>query len=71
MSDYASDFHEQFMDFIEKVKILPNEILFQHDEVLKLVEPIASRLGINLTRVKRLPALEKARVGLFSFFNDR
>ncbi len=71
MSDYRSDFQEQFMTLVEKIKIVPEEILFQHDEPLKWVEPIASRLGIKLTRIEKLPALEKARASLFSFFKDR
>jgi len=71
LSDYQSDFQEQFMSLAEKIKILPNEILFHHEEPLKLVEPIALRLGIKLTQVKELPALEKARASLFSFFKDR
>jgi hypothetical protein len=71
LSDYQSDFQAQFIDLVEKMKALPDEVLFRNEEPLKLVEPIASRLGIRLTRVESLPALEKARNSLFSFFAER
>ena len=71
MPDYASDFQEHFMALVEKINVLPDEILLQHDEPLELAEPIASRLGIRVTRVKELPALQKVRTGLFSYFNNK
>ena len=69
--NYESDFLDQFLDLVEKVNILPAEIWLQNEEPMKLLEPITSRLGIKLTRVNRLPALEKVRNSLFSFFSER
>jgi len=71
LSDYQSDFYDQFLGLVEKIKVLPDEILIQSEEVLRLVEPIASRFGIRVKTAESLPALEKARNGLFSFFADK
>jgi hypothetical protein len=68
LSNYQVDFQDQLMGLVEKLKIIPNEIWFGNEQPLKLSEPIASTLGIKLTRVNRLPALEKAKKHLFSFF---
>ena len=68
LSNYQADFQDQLMGLVEKLKFIPNEIWFGNEEPLKLSEPIASTLGIKLTRVNRLPALEKAKKHLFSFF---
>jgi hypothetical protein len=66
--NYESDFQHQFMGLMEKVKVIPEEIWLQNEEPVQLLKPIASRLGIKLTRVNRLPALKMARDSLFSFF---
>jgi hypothetical protein len=68
LSNYQADFQDQLMGLLEKLKFIPNEIWFGNEEPLKISEPIASTLGIKLTRVNRLPALEKAKKHLFSFF---
>ena len=68
LSNYQADFQDQLMGLVEKLKFIPNEIWFGNEQPLKLSEPIASTLGIKLTRVNRLPALEKAKKHLFSFF---
>ena len=70
LSDYQTDFQNQFMDLAEKLKLLPNEIWCQNEEPLKLLEPIATRLEIKLKLVNKLPALEKARSHLYSFLNQ-
>jgi hypothetical protein len=68
LSNYESDFRDQFVGLVEKIKMVPREIWLEHEELVKLLIPIASALGIKLMRVDRLPALEKARNSLFSFF---
>jgi len=67
-SNYQADFQDQFIGLLEKLKFFPNEIWSRNEEPFKLSEPIASALGIKLIRVKRLPALEKVKKHLFSFF---
>jgi len=62
------EFAEQFLKFVENFKSLPQEILVKKEETLKLLEPVTSRLGIRLRRVKRLIALEEARTSMSKFF---
>ncbi len=69
-SHYQSDFQDQLIGLLEKAKFPPNEIWFQNEEPLRLSEPIAPRLGIQMKLVNRLPALEKARSHLYSFFEQ-
>lgn len=67
-TEWVYEFPEQFLKFIENIKSLPQEILVKKEETFKLLEPIASRLGIKLRRVRRLIALEEAQTGMFEFF---
>ena len=67
-SDYRLKFPEQFLNFIEKVKVLPSEILVSKEEMFKLLAPASSRLSIKLRWVKRLAAMEEAKDSMFEFF---
>jgi hypothetical protein len=67
-SKYRSEFPEQFLNLMEDLKFLPKEILITKEEMTKLLEPITSRLGINLKLVKKLVAIEKAKHSMFDFF---
>ena len=49
------------------MKTLPQEILVKKEETFKLLKPIASELGINLRRVKRLKMLEDAQASMSKF----
>ena len=68
LSNYQADFQEQLVGLLEKLNLIPDEMRFGNEEPLKLSESIASMLGIKMTLIKRLPALEKAKDHLFSFF---
>jgi len=48
-------------------EFLPKEILVTKEEMSKLLEPITSKLGINLKLVKRLIAIEEAKHSMFDF----
>lgn len=67
-TEYKSEFVEQFLNSLENIESLPKEILVKKEETFKLFEPITSKLGIKLRRVKRLIALEEAQDGMFEFF---
>ena len=67
-SKYRSEFPEQFLNLMENIEFLPKEILITKEEMSKLLEPITSRLGINLKLVKRLTAIEEAKHSMFDFF---
>jgi hypothetical protein len=67
-TEWSSEFPEQFLELVENIKSLPQEILVKREEISKLLEPITYGLGIKLRNVKRLRALEEAQAGVFEFF---
>ena len=52
---------------VERTGFLPKEMWVASEDALELVGPFAAGLGIELKRVKRLPALQRARSELFRF----
>jgi hypothetical protein len=66
-AECMSEFQVNFFKLAEKRKILPREILVKKEETLKLLEPIASELGINIRRVKELKMLEDAQASMSEF----
>ncbi len=58
---YKKEFLEKFLSCIEKMSILPLEILVRKEEVVNLLEPYTSRLNIKLSVVKRLENIDNAR----------
>ena len=65
--DPRAEFVEHFLDFVEGLGFLPEEIRLRSEELALLFLPVAFRLGIRLKRVEQLPALEPARDGLYAF----
>ncbi len=66
-AECISGFQRNFFKLAEKRKILPREILVKKEETLKLLEPIASELGINVRRVKELKMVEEAQASMYEF----
>ncbi|MEA2020844.1 MAG: hypothetical protein U9N08_00025 [Candidatus Caldatribacteriota bacterium] len=66
-AESMSEFQVNFFKLAEKRKILPREILVKKEETIKLLEPIASELGINVRRVKELKMLEEAQASMSKF----
>lgn len=58
---YKKEFLEKFLSCIEKMSILPLEILVRKEEVVNLLEPYTSLLNIKLSVVKRLENIDNAR----------
>ncbi len=58
---YRADFQNQILTLMEEVNIYPKEIRVKKEEALRLLEPVASKLGIKLTLSEHLPALEEAK----------
>jgi hypothetical protein len=55
---------------IEEISLLPQEIWVKRDEVSQLFEPLVSRLGLKMKRVKRLKELEHVQRSMESFFHS-
>jgi len=66
-SEYRLQFPRQFLDLIESVSFLPDEILVRKEEAFQLLEPITSRLSIKLKLVKRLKGVEQAQEAMFEY----
>jgi hypothetical protein len=56
------------MGFIEKFEVIPREILVKKQEALDLLEPVASRLGIELRKLERLEMVDNAQLSMLQFF---
>ncbi len=70
-TEYASDSVEQFLNLLEKIKFVPERILVKKEELFNLLGPITSHLGINVKKVKELPALEDAQVDMREYFMEQ
>jgi hypothetical protein len=58
--DHFQVFVNAILDVMEE-GYLPEEILFRRSDVSGLLEPLASKLGFRLKRVRKLREVEKAR----------
>jgi len=68
---FASELQEAFLEVVERIGVLPREVLVKREESFRLLEPIASRLRIKLRKVKGLPALEEAQESILIFSEDK
>jgi len=64
---YLVELHEQLLQTIEKVKLLPEEILVQREELHAYLKPFCERFGIRVSLVEELPAVRDARSGMREF----
>jgi len=67
-ADCKSTFPVKFVDFIEHVKIMPDELLVKRYDVYRIMEPLSAELGIEINMVESLPALEYAQKSMKDFF---
>jgi hypothetical protein len=65
---HGPEFQNQMLSAIEEISLLPQEIWVKRDEVFQLFEPLVSRLGLKMKRVKRLKELEHAQRSMESYF---
>jgi hypothetical protein len=67
---YLEEFPGWFLALAERLKKLPTELWVKREDAYDLLEPITSRLGIDLYIVDELESLEEARAA-FRQFMDR
>ena len=67
---HGPEFQNQMLSAIEEISLLPQEVWVKRDEVFQLFEPLVSRLGLKMKRVKRLKELEHAQRSMESFFHS-
>jgi hypothetical protein len=66
-ADCKSTFPVKFADFIERAKVMPDELLVKRLDVYRIMEPLSSELGIEINMVESLPALEYAQKSMEDF----
>ncbi|HEC99226.1 MAG TPA: hypothetical protein ENN18_02430 [Proteobacteria bacterium] len=66
--EFFSKFQESLLDFVEKGKILPKQILINKYDTLRMLEPITSRLNIDVKMVEMLKAVERLREEMYGHF---
>jgi hypothetical protein len=64
---YLEEFPWRFVAMAERLKKLPTELWVEREDAYDLLEPITSRLGIELYLVDELESLEEARTALGRF----
>ena len=55
---------EAFLNMLRRLGSLPTEVAVRSERVYELLKPVATGLGIRLTRKRSLPALEQAKATL-------
>ena len=68
---YLVALHEQLLQTLEKVNIIPEEIHVKKKELCTYLEPLAEHLGIKMRLVKRLHAVENVRRGMTKFLGRK
>ncbi len=67
---HRTEFQNHLLKVIEEIAYLPQEIQVKRDEVFQLFEVLASRLGMEIKRVKKLNELERAQKSMESFLSS-
>lgn len=63
--EFSSTLQEQMLDFLEQCNALPGRFLVRRKELLELLQPIASALGITLVFMSSLPHAEAFRKSMW------
>ncbi len=58
---YQSQFAEYFLQSVEKNDMYPQEVIIEKDEAAIILQPVLSRLGIQLTKLNKCKESAKAR----------
>ncbi|MBM4465938.1 MAG: hypothetical protein FJ014_10375 [Chloroflexi bacterium] len=68
---HLEEFPERFLALAERLKRLPVEIWVKREDAYDLLEPLTSRLGIELYLVDELESLEEAQAAFRHFMERR
>jgi hypothetical protein len=64
---YLEQFPLRFLWLVERHKLLPAELWVAREDAYDLLEPLTSRLGVELLLVDKLESLNRARISLGRF----
>lgn len=70
-SDYYQKISDGFVEFIEKIGVMPQEIFVEKDELMSILQPAVDAFGIKLTMVKRCSKVKDAQKRLLEFGRRR
>lgn len=59
--DFSEKFAHNFVEMLEKLKLLPKTIMVKNTTTYNFFRPITESLGISLKKVKNLPAVDDAK----------
>jgi hypothetical protein len=60
-AESAEKFEQNFVEMLEKLKVLPRTIMVRNDAAFNFFKPLTDKLGISLKKVKSLDAIEDAK----------
>jgi hypothetical protein len=70
-SDWEAKFSPAILDCIENNSVLPSALWVRKEELRDLLEPLASRLDIEVRLMKKLPEIDRARRAMVQYFKSR
>ncbi len=68
-ANYRSELRREFVELMERVGALPEEILVSKEEVRDVLKPFTDALKIKVVPVEKLEVLNRIRALMFSFLN--
>lgn len=66
-SDYYQKISDSFVEFIEKIGVMPQEIFVEKNELQTILHPASAALGIKLSKVKKCKMAKEAQKELMEF----
>jgi len=70
VAEYPHTFQEKLLALFERIGFLPELIMFQQHDLLKLFEPITTALNIKAKKVKKLKVLDSIRQHLVGYLGS-
>jgi hypothetical protein len=70
-SEWEIKFPPCLLECIETHRVLPSALWVRKEELRDLLEPMTSRLNIELKLAKKLPAIDRAKNSMFKYFKSR
>jgi hypothetical protein len=68
---YGLSLPVQFLNAVERAGFIPEEVLVTKEEVMELLEAVASNLKIEVRMVDELEMIEEARGGMVEMLSRR
>jgi hypothetical protein len=70
-SMWQPEFCKAFLQGMENHGLVPDTLWMRKEQLRELLEPVATRLGIELRSANKLPAIDRAKRELFKFLKNQ